>query len=164
MPIAVIGGASGLLLCLPRAAHANTGGAFLLLPLAPIAFVVVVVVEAVLAFALLKIRWAKAFSVAGGANSISGLVGLVILPFSGVAFSSLAIRIRDSIGISEDYYAVASTVLFMVPVFLISVSIEYLVARRMLRELKRRSVQKWVWIANVVTYIPLVYVLSQLGL
>jgi hypothetical protein len=171
---------AGVCVCLvPSVASADAGIPMLVLvwPGAWLALLPVVLVEALVARRLLRLRFGRSLRVALVANLVStgvgipvtwlGLVLVEMLGALGIAgttvfatdfesdrwfqlafFPFMAAWLPDS----APWMVVAAAIVLCVPFYFVSVWLEFLVARRFLPEFERVQVKRWSRIANAVSY------------
>ncbi len=144
-------------------------------PLAILAFVPVVMIEAAVAERVLKQPFGRCFAVATWANLFTTLVGvpltwgaLVILQmltgggggYGGVQILELSLGAAWLLPFEQkgDWRVPAAAMALLIPFGLMSVAVEKRLARRILhreiasRELTTPQVGRWAWIANAITY------------
>ena len=144
--------ALALLACWATRANADTGPYIWHLPFAGLILVVVIVLEALVAHAVMSTSWPASFRVAGAANIGSAFVGIGIATLLGMLMVELE---QDQALGQSSRSGVASAglmIMFVCFPFFLSVLVEYLVARVMLRRTAKRLVRNWAWAANLVSY------------
>ena len=141
-----------LLVCSATQANADTGPYIWHLPFAGFILVAVIVLEALVAHAVISTSWGASVRVAGVANIASALVGIGIATLLGMLMVELE---RDSLLDQSSRNGVPSIALMAMFVcfpFFLSVLVEYFVARAILRHTAKRLVRNWAWAANLVSY------------
>ena len=143
--------------CLPSIARADTGAPLVFaLPVLVVVLTPLVLIEAALYRVGLRVPFGRLVRASAAANIVSTLAGLPV--------ALLLIAIEDRAGVYWAQHGAASPALrawhgvpavvliFWLPLLLLSVLIEFHVARRSLRTEQRRAVLVAVWRANLVTY------------
>jgi hypothetical protein len=153
-----------LVACWTTQASADTGPYVWHLPFAGLILVAVIVLEALIAHAVVDTSWRTSMKVAAVANVVSALVGIGIATLLGM----LMVELRwDSLLDHSPQNAIAGIAflgMFVCGPFFLSVSVEYLVGRAMLRNTEKGLIRNWAWAANLVSYGGLWVILLLLSL
>jgi len=158
----------------PAYADAGVPMLYLVWPASWILFVPIVLVEAAVARTLLRLATLRALLVSAVSNAASTLVGipltwlllavLEILATSGGRAYGLNTWPRKVLAFTVqapwlipyesdlDWLIPAAAIVLCVPFFFTSVGIEYLVARRLVRDVPTGTTSKWSWRANLLSY------------
>ena len=180
---------AGVLFALPSAAYADAGVPMLAIawPGMGVALLPVIALEAFVLLRMLCLPARRAILVSAVANAVSTLLGIPMTWVALVAMQMLtpggggtgpdigtltgkvfAVTVQAPWLIpydSELYWMMpAAALVLLVPFFFASWGIEYLVARRMLRDIGPPAVNKAVFVANLISYVLLaLIVLAALG-